>query len=299
MYTKILVPLDGSATAECVLPLVRSLALALSLPVELMGVVETAGMTPSMDENKLWYLGKFIEDARHAREQYLHDARGKLAPNGVTVTVTAGLPAEAILEKGSADPDSLITIATHGRSGVNRWLLGSVAEKLLTATHNPLLVVRAPRQSAHTGVLRSIIVPLDGSGLAEKILPHGLFLANHLHLDLHMVRVFALPVDAYLVGDGTIMTGPAEIREAKRKESQAYLDGKTQELRAAGLARISATSLEGDAASEIIDLANTTADALVAMSTHGRSGIGRWVLGSVTEKVIRYGKSPVLVIRPE
>lgn len=299
MYNKILVPLDGSATAECVLPLVRSLASALSLPAELMGVVETVGMGPSMDENKLWYLNKFIEDARQARELYLHDASLKLGSNGVTVTVTAGLPAEAILEKGSAEPNTLIAIATHGRSGINRWLLGSVAEKLLIATQNPLLVVRAPRQSAHTGVLKSLIVPLDGSGLAEKILPHVLFLANHLELDVHMVRVFGLPTDAYLVGDGMIVTGPGEIREAKRQESQTYLDSKTQELRAAGLARISATAVEGDAASEIIDLANSTADALVAMSTRGRSGIGRWVLGSVTEKVIRYGKSPVLVIRPE
>lgn len=210
------------------------------------------------------------------------------------------MSAQVMLEKAATDTHTLIAMATHGRSGLNRWLLGSVAEKVLRATHNPLLMTRAAdREKALNGKWQSIIVPLDGSAAAEKVLPHAAYLARKMNLAIHLARVYALPPDAYLVGDGLMVSGPAQYRERIEAEAQTYLDSKAEELRAEGLERISATAVEGDPASEIVDLAETMPGGLIALSTHGRSGVYRWVLGSVTEKVIRHGKNPVLVIPPE
>jgi nucleotide-binding universal stress UspA family protein len=86
-------------------------------------------------------------------------------------------------------------------------------------------------------------------------------------------------------------------RESIKREATTYLDGKVDALRAEGLARVVATAIEGDAASEIIDIARKTPSNMIAMSSHGRSGVGRWLLGSVAEKVIQHSQDPVLVIR--
>jgi nucleotide-binding universal stress UspA family protein len=300
MYTKILVPLDGSKTAECILPTVRYLASALTLPVELLTVVETVGMAASMEAHKAPDHGMFAGEARRASQSYLERA-GQTFPQGAVISsIETGMPAEIILAKAAADPSTLIAMATHGRSGLNRWLLGSVAEKVLRSAHNPLLLIRATdEEKIADGKLKSVIVPLDGSGLAEKILSHVSYLAQRLNLEVHLARAYDLPPDAYLVGDGLMVSGPAQYREAVHADAQTYIDGKAQQLQAEGLEQVIATAIEGDPASEIIDLANTMANGIVAMSTHGRSGIGRWALGSVTEKVIRHGNNPLLVIRPE
>jgi nucleotide-binding universal stress UspA family protein len=301
MYTRILLPLDGSKTAECVLPSVRYLASALTIPVELLAVLETVGMGTSMEVQKAPSLGMFADEARRASQSYLERISQTFSQGAVTSSVQTGIPADVILAKAAAaGPSMLIAMATHGRSGLDRWLLGSVAEKVLRHAHNPLLLIRAADEGkAADGTLKSVIVPLDGSGLAEKILPHVSYLAKQLNLAVHLTRVYNLPPDAYLVGDGLMVSGPALYRERVHAEAQTYLEGKEQELRGDGLKEVVVTAIEGDPAGEIIDLARTAANGLVAMSTHGRSGIGRWALGSVAEKVIRHGKNPVLVIRPE
>jgi nucleotide-binding universal stress UspA family protein len=120
-----------------------------------------------------------------------------------------------------------------------------------------------------------------------------------MKLDIHLVRVYTLPADAYVVADGVIAQGTGQFREAMSKEAEDYLDGRVQGLRADGLDCVTASTLEGDPASEIIDLAAKTANSLIAMSTHGRSGLGRWVLGSVAEKVIQHSRAPVLLLRAE
>jgi nucleotide-binding universal stress UspA family protein len=107
-----------------------------------------------------------------------------------------------------------------------------------------------------------------------------------------------LPAEAYVIADGVIAQGPVQYREELKKEAETYLDGKVAGLRAEGFDRVIATAIQGDAAAgEIIDLALSTPHDLIAMSTHGRSGIGRWVLGSVAERVIQHSQDPVLLIR--
>ncbi|MGH7834336.1 MAG: universal stress protein [Candidatus Binatia bacterium] len=145
--------------------------------------------------------------------------------------------------------------------------------------------------------LNGIYVPLDGSGLAERVLPHVKELERKMSLEVCLVRVYASPPESYLVGEGLYVPALGRLRGQIREEAENYLKGKTDELRAEGLSRVCNIAVEGDPAGEIIDVARKTPDNMLAMATHGRSGLGRLVLGSVTEKVVHHSRDPVLIIR--
>jgi nucleotide-binding universal stress UspA family protein len=244
---------------------------------------------------------EIAEWPRRSGREYLRQATAKYLPafKQFESIEADGKPAEVIVCRAEAEPSCLIAMATHGLSGMRRWLIGSVASKVAQLAHNPLLLVRPTENGdpAMTIDLKTTFVPLDGSGLAEKALPHAVALAKRLKLAVQLLRVYALPSDAYIVADGVIAQGAVQFREATHKEAESYLDGKVEMLRAEGLDHVIGTAIEGDAASEIIDLAAKTANSLIVMSTHGRSGIGRWLLGSVADRVIQHSRAPVLLIR--
>ena len=214
--------------------------------------------------------------------------------------VKRGHAADIIIETAASDKETLIAMATHGRSGVNRFMLGSVAEKVLRGAANPLLLVRA-NEAARTdaeAVLKSVIVPLDGSELAESILPIVEESAKKLDLEIILLRAYAVPYGAYTAGEGFYDPVNLEAFLARlRQEAIDYLESKTAELKRRGLARVSYVAKEGLSADEIIKFARATPDNLIAMCSHGYSGVKRWVLGSVTETVVRHSGDPVLVLR--
>src|SRR6266550_2568016 len=166
MYTRILLPLDGSKTAEKVLPYGRFLASTLKLPVELLTAIDIAEIAKRISAEKARYLNTLIENNIRTSEQYLSGIARKFENGSVKCTVEKGTAEEVIIERAAADKGTLISMATHGRSGINRWLLGSVAEKVLRGTTNPLLLVRATEEEKAEATLKSIVVPLDGSELA-------------------------------------------------------------------------------------------------------------------------------------
>lgn len=302
MYNKLLVPLDGSATAECALPLVRALARRLAIPVELLSVVDPREVSRSVSAAEGLFLDRLLEAEADAGAAYLERVAQSLS--GLTVSRRAGKGevAETIIETAAADKTTLIVMATHGRSGLDRFLIGSVAEKVLRATDNPLLLVKAtePISSEGEAPLTSILVPLDGSELAEGVLPAVVALAKQLDLEVVLLRAFAIPYGAYSAGEGFYDPVNLEAFLAQlRQETVTYLENKTAELKRKGVARVSYIAREGLSADEIIKFARETPANLVAMSTHGRSGVKRWVLGSVTETVVRHSGDPVLVLRAE
>jgi nucleotide-binding universal stress UspA family protein len=192
-------------------------------------------------------------------------------------------------------------MATHGRSGVHRWLLGSVTEKVLRHTTNPLLLVRALEEAKTAGqeIFKSVLVPLDGSELAEAILPRVATLAKKLDLAIVLFRAYNIPYNLYAAEDGYTAINFTEILEQVRGEAREYLETKVAELKKLGVEKVSYVAKEGLGADEIIKMAGETPDNLIAMCSHGRSGVKRWVLGSVTENVVRHSGDPVLVVRPE
>jgi len=300
MYSKIIVPLDGSSAAECALPLVRALARRLALPIELLGVIDLREISRNVSAAEGLFLDRLAEDESRHSAEYLGKTAKSLGAVAATTRCERGVAAETIIETAAADKDSLIVMATHGRSGVNRFLLGSVAEKVLRASDNPLLLVRAtePVVAAGEAALTSIVVPLDGSDLAEGVLPMATELALKLDLEVFLVRAYAIPYGAYSAGEG--FYNPVHLESflaMLKQETFDYLDRKVAELKRNGVTKVSYVAKEGLSADEIIKFARATPANLVAMSSHGRSGVKRWVLGSVTETVVRHSGDPVLVLR--
>ncbi len=299
MYTRILVPLDGSATAEAVLPYVEAFAAGFQTSVELMSVIDIGAMTTHLAPDKVHHLDTIIAAEEKKCATYLKNAAKIFSRFPTECRIVRGHPAETILETTSKDRDTLIAMATHGRSGAKRWLLGSVAEKVLRGATNPLFLVRAAAANASPQrILNSIVVPLDGSSLAEQILPTVANWARAFDVEVTLIRAFEFPASAYYGSEDYLPDFDAFRKEA-RKEAAAYLKKKEISLVGEGVRTVSTVTIEGSAADEIIGYAQTAPRALIAMSTHGRSGVRRWILGSVTEKVVRHGNDPVLVLRGE
>jgi len=297
MYTRILVALDGSQLSECILPYARSFAKAFNIPVELLEVIEPDTLMPSVVAQHGRYHDVMTAE-REKRSAYLKEVATLFSGSlPVDCNVKIGKPAEIIVDTAAAHAGTLIAMATHGRSGVKRWLLGSVADKVLHAAANHLLLVRTTErtQGSERALLERVMAPLDGSGLAESVIPHAVELARKMNLEIVLLRAYTLPTPVY--ADEGYAPDLGELWEQIRKEAQQYLDEMARKLRGEGLDRVSTVVLEGNAAEKIIDLAHKSPKSLVAMSTHGRTGVGRWVLGSVTDRVVRHSDDPVLVIR--
>ena len=300
MYSKILVPLDGSKTAEKVLPYARYLAGKFKVPVELLAVVDIAEVATHTVSEKARFLDTIIDDAVRRLTSYLGSVATTFAGTDVRCLVEKGKAEDTIVEKAATDKAMLITMATHGRSGLNRFLLGSVAEKVLRGMANPLLLIRATEEAKSEGeaMLKSVIVPLDGSELAEGVLPMAAGMAKKLDLEIELFRTYHIPYNVYGGEEGSYVENYEELLARVRDEAAQYLDKKAADLKKLGITKVSCVTKEGLAADEIILLGQKTPDNLIAMSSHGRSGVKRWVLGSVAEAVVRHCGDPVLITRP-
>ena len=170
MFRRILAPLDGSKTAESALPYARALAERLGADVELLEVVDLAEISSSASADKVVLLNNVRASRRP--DEYLTQIAKSFLRVRTRCRVEQGMAAEVIVDAAAADKETLIVMANHGRSGIHRWLLGSVAEKVLRGTSNPLLLIRASEKDPAEGqaTLGSIVVPLDGSRLAELAL---------------------------------------------------------------------------------------------------------------------------------
>ena len=298
MFTDILIPLDGSKAAEKVLPYARFMAEALSIPIELLGIIDVAAMASHVASESAKRLDTIIAEGERRGRLYLEKIAGEFPGFDVRMTVGRGRPAETIIEKAAANAGTLITMATHGRSGIKRWLLGSVAEKVLRGTVNALLLVRVNGQAEpkQKPVVQSVTVPLDGSQLAASVLPTVTAIAKSMNLEIVLFRAYELPASAYY-GSEDYLPNYEELKNNLRKEVQSYLGKEIETLKSQGVEKVSFFVTEGSGPDEIISYTRRRPDTLIAMCTHGRSGMKRWVLGSVTEKVVRHSGDPVLVMR--
>jgi len=286
MYKEILVALDGSKLAESILPYVRCLTEALGVPVQLLYVQD-----PKI---KISFSRPF------QAEEYLKNiATSMLASFTVRYTVEIGKPAEVIVNTAARDAGTLITMATHGRSKMQHWLVGSVANKVLHAARNPLVLLRATqeKQTSDSVQLGTIVVPLDGSPLAEKILPYVLEIANALKSEVILVRTYSLPRESHAFAKRFYVPYTDQLAESVKKEARTYLEAKVQELKAKGLGKVSYQLMEEPSAMEIIDFARKTPDNMLAAYTPRRSGVGRLGIANITGRIIRRWQNPVLVVR--
>jgi nucleotide-binding universal stress UspA family protein len=300
MYNRILTPLDGSTLAEQVLPYVKMLAKPNSVPITLLRVnvpVPPDLIAISQDISTEQVSANIRADA----EEYLEKMAAPLREQGMSVTqqVVEGIPAACIVDEGDREPGTLIAMSTHGRSGVARWALGSVTDKVLHATDCPLLIIRSGEEApleTEAITLKSLIVPLDGSELAEQVLPHAVALAKSHDLNVILVRVTPLAGDYYRYMDYPLPEFD-NLPEQMDAEAVEYLQSQSQKLRSQGVPKVEERLIHGPPAIAVADFAKEAPSSLVAMTTHGRSGLERWVLGSVADRVVRHSGGPVLVIR--
>jgi nucleotide-binding universal stress UspA family protein len=283
-----IIPLDGSATAECALPAAVPLARGLGLPVLLLGVVPP-GRT-----------GDRAEAERRTSGHYLEGVAAALRAEGMQVetrvALAAGDIATTIVEVAREINAPLIMLATHGRTGPQRWVMGSVTDSVVRTASTSMLVVRGDPRLAAAGPrqYRRIVVPLDGSELAEDALQRAVALATPLGATLDLIQVVPWAA-SYIVAGGDSVFVPGDLDTSLEEAATTYLNEVSGRL-GEGPPRETHV-LRGNAADAILDHARGSGADLIVMSTHGRSGITRWALGSVTDKVIRAGDVPVLVHR--
>ena len=190
-------------------------------------------------------------------------------------------------------------MATHGRSGIKRWAMGSTTDKVLRATTQPLLLIRAtsPQPLHHEGsMLNKILVPLDGSQEAEAVIPHVEEIASIVRAEVFLLRVIPVHYETITVQGYDYTIYPEQQMESDKVRAKDYLHLVCSRMKQKGI-NAKYEVCFGDAADQIIKTANDTQTHLVAMSTHGRSGISRLFLGSVADRVLQAGTTPLLLAR--
>ncbi|MFH1142066.1 MAG: universal stress protein [Chloroflexota bacterium] len=308
MTSRILIPLDGSPMAEEVLLYVKQLAAGLKLQPTLLRVIE-----PTPEEIRSRMGGKapspIPEVARKEAEQYLEKIStylGKSVPSPRAVVVD-GDPAVEIIAEAEKSPLAIVAMSTHGRSGLARWLIGSVAEKVLLYSSNPLLLVHPKPRSpiATEPKLTTLLVPLDGSTVAEQVLPHVVELGKGLGISVVLVRVTWSLADYYSHLDTTDAYGAVphvdytQIAKEVDDDAMNYLKVCSAKLSQQGVRKVSEHLAHGDPAAAIVSLADETPNSLIAMTTRGRTGLARTLLGSVADRVVRHSGEPVFIVRPK
>lgn len=302
MYSKIVVPLDGSELAEAVLPHVAEVIRDRGGQVCLLSVAPAMKRTTPVDVAPS-PAGVQEEGQRVERElvAYLRTVARRLEPVAadVQVGVRFGRPADGILAFAEEVGADLIAMSTHGRSGISRWVFGSVADRVLRAAACPVLLVRAGQVQSRTAY-RRILVPLDGSELAEEALPYVKALVRPNH-----TRIFLVAVLVNGLGDRTVTlltSYPPGLQLATTAFQQAdvemtsYLRSVAVALRERGAA-VHIAVQRGSPAEEILAYAADVEADLTVMTTHGFSGVSRWVYGNVADKVLQGAQSPVLLVR--
>jgi nucleotide-binding universal stress UspA family protein len=301
MTNRILVPLDGSRLAEQALSCAAMLGRA--LPSEL--VLFHAVAIPADDREILGKAGvetaAIVDELETKAREYLYGLVEQLADRQLNAryAIERGPAAETILEYADQVDVQQIVMATHGYSGIKRWTHGSVAERVLQAARVPVLMVRAQEQDAeagwHVGLqCKRILVPLDGSRMAEQVLPTAALVARALDSELVLFQVPIVHVYGWLASEWFLPV-PGVLATAE-EDAGAYLAGvaaglKEQNVRATTAMRI------GPVAYSIVEYAEANDIDLIAMCTHGRSGLARWTLGSVADHVLRAGSKPILLVR--
>lgn len=293
MYQRILIPLDGSPFAEQAVPLAKMLAVRFQSTLVLFQVIQP--ITRGQVQRAVVHADDQAEPLQSQAREHL-EAIALGFPDGIAVRceVRVGLPARAILEFAESDPVDLIVMAAQDHAAPQRWVNGGVAEEVLHGARLPVLLVKASQPAHMTPSIKRILVPLDGSALAEQALIPAQHLAHVFDADLLLLRV--QEPAAYGPGEPAAEILTAAFDDAVHGVVEEYLTEKTREMRSCGV-RVGWATLFGTPAEGILDAAHDRTANLIVMSTHGRSGVGRWVMGSVADCVLRAARVPVLLIR--
>jgi nucleotide-binding universal stress UspA family protein len=303
MATRILVPLDGSPLAEQALPCAMALARGMGAELVLLRAIWILPDILQILDESTMELNALVNHLEAEANGYLGTLVGQLKEVGLSArsAVRRGPAAETILDySGQVNVDQIV-MATHGYSGIKRWMHGSVAERVLQSARTPLLLVRVTEQDLASNwqlpaPCRRILVPLDGSAVAERILPMAVTVAQALNGELVLFQVPIAHVTGWMTGEWYLpIQGVLETAEA---DAEAYLSTTAGRLEEQGVEVTTATAI-GSVANCIVEYAAVNNIDLIAMCTHGWTGLARWALGSVADRVLRAGGKPILLVRAQ
>jgi nucleotide-binding universal stress UspA family protein len=297
MFERILVPVDGSLRAELILSQVGRILKREDSEILLLRVVDVPLAIGRLD------LASLRREEFGRAQNYVHDLALRFSEKAAKVhgRVAEGPAAQVILDTARTEGSTLIAMSTHGGSGLARWLMGSVAEKVVRSSEVPVLLVRSFRSrpggdlqpaTAEEIPFRKILVPTDGSPASMAVVATAGKFAQLYDSEVVVLHVETPPIVA-----GTemgVLPPPIPTPSQEDPVTAPALD----RFRQAGLRATALTTL-GDPAGEIVDQSYAAGIDLIAMATHGRSGLSRWVLGSVAERVLRHAGTPLLLVRGE
>jgi len=285
-YKRILVPLDGPELSRISLHYAELIARKASSQIILFHACTTA------EYQELGLLRMYLEK----------EADGLKASGLEAASVaTCGHAADEILGFAEKNDIDLIVMSTHGRSGIRRWVTGSVSNKVMQESYIPLLLIKTNGmpQACATGEGWRILVPLDGSEFSEASLPHAAGMANGPNREIILFRVNEVAELPLYFAPEIIprwVRYVEWVRPEIEKRIQNYLEQIRRELESEGLS-VHCEVTSGKAAEEIIKYAESPDINMIAMATHGRSGFSHWAYGSVASKVLHGTSKPILLIR--
>ena len=301
MYTSIVVPLDGSEFGKRAIPVALALASRSEAAVHLVHVQEHV----ALPQGAPMYDTRLDHESAHALRAGLTALAVELA-RGTTLQVDTHFldgPVVPTMQRYLRESQhDLVVMMTHGRGGISRAWLGSVADGLIRHAPVPLLLLRqetAWLSEAREPLFRRILVPLDGSALADSVLDHIVSLAT-TDITVYVLLTVTSPYSPleYAGADIDPLSGRSH-EELQREAALAYLDSVADELRSSGALVEVLVESHHHAAHGILAVASEHTVDLIALSTHGRGSVGRLIHGSVADKVVRGATVPVLVYRPE
>jgi nucleotide-binding universal stress UspA family protein len=300
-FSKILVPLDGSVLAEQAIPFASAVAKndGTLIYAQIVPKAEaihglTGGTVASEGDVSALFNQTALTDLNNAANRWT-----SIAPQ-YEVAIAAGDPTEQILQLALDRGVDLIVIASHGRGALGRWTFGSVADRLARSSTVPVLIVRpTDGDGAHKVIpeIKRILVPTDGSLLSEAATNEAALLAKHLNRPIVLVRAIFPEAELAPTAGFDAVYAPEiynELSASLEADAKSGLDRVAEALRKDGI-EVEIALVHGPAALTIEEAAKP--DDLIVMSSHGRSGFKRWLIGSVAEKLVRTAPCPVVLVR--
>jgi nucleotide-binding universal stress UspA family protein len=302
MFDPILVPLDGSQLAECVLPHVETIARSLDADITLLRMLEKkqVGTSAQLFDLLNWQINKT------RAMLYLEKTKAHFQELGLRVQtiVLEGLEAEGITEFAQNQGMKLIILSSHGRNGLTQWGISNITQKIILSAPTSLLIVRAhqpgssPGNLANPPLYQRILVPLDGSQRAENVLPIITQLAHFHQSQIHLVQIVQTPEMARQMPPAREDIDLSNQLVARnREEAGRYLEQMKSRSSLDGISVQTHLITSDNAAVALHQLAEQEQINLVALSAHGYSGMHQWPYGSMVNNFIMYGKISLLIVQ--
>ena len=289
MYDTILVPTDGSDHAVRAGEHARYLADAFDATVHVVTAVDIQSAAGPFDAGGV--SEEFVARLEERGEETLEAVRAVVDGDDAVRTATLrGEPSEAILGYAADHDVDLVAMGTHGLTGVERYVTGSVTERVVSRSPAPVLTTRATECSRVRDGYEAVLIPTDGSEPAAAAVEPGLAVAKRVGARVHAVTVVDTSDAA-----GPSSAVPEEVAAHLESEGEAATDRIAAQARERGLEATTEVRT-GVAARDLLAYADEHGVDLVAMGTAGRTGLSRYLLGSTTERVVRHAEMPVLAV---